>query len=225
MKFSPETLDFLIENRLHNSKEWYHDHLDTYKKYVASPIEELAAAVAPRMMEVDDRIVCNPRIGRSISRIYRDTRFTKDKSLFRDNLWINFMRDKHEHYDQPGFFFDISPDGFTFGCGYYWMERGTLDAMRSMILRGDPVFEDARNAYETQSLYSIEGTMYKRSKYPTQPENLRLWLDRKDLSFIARSDDYDLLFSDKLADYLIENLPKLAPEYEFMLKCETEQGL
>ena len=90
--FSEETLRFLFENKFRNSKEWYEAHRDLYKKYVYNPFVELINEVAPVMKEIDEQIITVP--SKLISRVRRDTRFTKDKSLYRDNAWFVFLRDK-----------------------------------------------------------------------------------------------------------------------------------
>ena len=87
MNFSKEGLDFLFENRLMDSKPWFIEHRDIYEEKVLEPMRELVEALAPTINEIDDRMICEPKIGKSISRIYRDTRFTHDKSIFREKIW------------------------------------------------------------------------------------------------------------------------------------------
>lgn len=81
--FSAEALRFLLENRINNSKEWFEEHRNEYRKYVYEPFAELVKELAPAMKEIDDGIITIP--SKIISRVRRDTRFTKDKSLYRDN--------------------------------------------------------------------------------------------------------------------------------------------
>ena len=100
MPISAKTLDFLFENKLNNSKEWYHAHKKEYTELVLRPLAELVVKLKPTMLELDPDLIVEPRVTRSISRIYRDTRFSKDKSLYRDNMWLIFIRDK-KLYEGP----------------------------------------------------------------------------------------------------------------------------
>ena len=77
--FSSEALKFLLENRFNNSKEWYDSHKAIYKQYVYNPFVQLVEELAPTMLEIDSQIITVP--SKLISRVRRDTRFTKDKSL------------------------------------------------------------------------------------------------------------------------------------------------
>lgn len=84
MPISKETLDFLVENRLQNSRDWFHDHKKVYQEVVLAPLIELVEKLTPVMWEIDPLFITTPKVCKTISRIYRDTRYTKDKSLYRE---------------------------------------------------------------------------------------------------------------------------------------------
>ena len=89
MPFSQETLDFLFENRMHDSKAWYQEHKADYKRYVAEPFSEFILTLAPTMLAIDDAFPVNPK---RFSRLYKDARFSKGGPIFRDNVWCMFAR-------------------------------------------------------------------------------------------------------------------------------------
>ena len=89
--FCRETFEFLFENRLKDSKEWYDAHKPERQKLVTEPLLALSASLGPAMLEMDSQLVTEPR--RTISRLRRDTRYTKDKSLYRDVIWCVFLRE------------------------------------------------------------------------------------------------------------------------------------
>ncbi len=221
MPFSEKTLKFLFENRVVDSKTWFTEHRAEYDSLVIKPLRELVMALKPTMLEIDPLLICDPKVGRSISRIYRDTRFSNDKSIFRDVMWCVFIRDKKLYDGLPGFWFEFSPRGFRYGCGYYQASGASMDAIRTLILDDDKTFKAARRAFNKQSVFRIEDTKYKRSRYPDQPEEKREWLDQRSLCFIADSDDFDLLFSDALADKLAQDFRLLIPMYDFMMAAEA----
>lgn len=95
-----------------------------------------------------------------------------------------------------------------------------MNSMRKLIISGDKDFKTALAAYKTQDLFKIEGDLYKRSRHPDMPENLKDWLDRKTICFMRRSNDLNLLCSDKLSSTIAEGYKAIAPIYHFLLKAE-----
>ena len=223
MPFSIKTLDFLSENRMRNNKAWFNEHKSDYQNLVLAPFVELVEKLAPTMLEMDSLLICEPKVDKCISRIYRDTRFSKDKSFYRDVMWCFFMRIKKLTGGQPGFFFELSQAGFRYGCGYYMAATDTMDSMRELILNDDKDFQKALKTFEKQSVFGMEGESYKKSRHPQSPENLRNWLDRKTICFIHNSKDFDLLFSDKLPDKIAEDFQRIKPIYQFLMKCEERK--
>ena len=97
-----------------------------------------------------------------------------------------------------------------------------MEALREMVLENDPVFRKAQQAYEGQQHFVLEGDCYKRSRYPEQPENMRLWLDRKNMDFMHNSKDFKLLFSEELAQVLAEGFQQLIPMYQMFTRAEQK---
>lgn len=79
----------------------------------------------------------------------------------------------------------------------------------------------ALKAYEKQTVFTLEGDMYKRTKYPDHPENIRNWLDRKCVCCTHYSTDFDLVFSDKLGQKLCDDLVLMKDVYDFLILCEN----
>ena len=107
MGFTRQTLEFLSENRRQNHKMWFEAHKADYQTEVVAPLAALTRELAPELHAIDNELICIPAVGKSISRIYRDTRFSKDKSLYRDVMWCVFMRDKKLYHGLPGYFFEL----------------------------------------------------------------------------------------------------------------------
>lgn len=220
--FSPTGLDFLIENRFNNSKEWFHEHKHIYDEYVLKPLTELAIEMTPTIEKLDPTIVTIPKINKVLSRIYRDTRFSKDKSLFRESVWLSYKKDKKEFRHYPEFFVVITPQALIYGCGYYYMTPEAVKAMRELIEENHPIWQKALKSYENQNIFTLEGEMYKRTKYPEYPENIRNWLDRKNVCCTAYSTDFDLVFSDKLGEKLCKDIVLMKDVYDFLILAENK---
>lgn len=217
MPFTPETIDFLFENHLQDSRSWFAEHRREYERYVYRPLQELVVALTPAVLAIDGQVTTQPRVDKTICRIWRDTRYSHDKSLYRDTMWIIFKRGKMHGTGVPGLYFDIAPQGFQYGTGFYHASASYMAALRRLVLAGDGAFRRAQAAYEGQRIYRMHGECFRRPRYGEQPEALRLWLERRNIGFEAESQDMDLLYSAELAAKLAEDFQLLAPVYRFLL--------
>lgn len=222
MNFSQKSLDFMAENRLRNSREWFHEHRGEYEEFVLEPMCELVESLTPFILSVDDSLICVPKIGKSISHINRDTRFSKDKLLYRANIWCVFMRDKKLYDGMPGFYVDISCEGLDLGCGWYKTSTQTNEAIRSLILSDDKAWKAAKRAFDRQDVFTMYGDRFKRSRYPEQSEAKREWLDLRNYGVSASFDDLQLVFSDDLASFVTGSFTKIVPVYSFFAKAQTK---
>ena len=217
MPFSEATLDFMALNRVMNSREWFHEHRDEYLSLVVEPIAELVEDMAPEMWKIDPSLIIIPKVGKSISRIWRDTRRGPELPIYRDVMWITLLRAKYEGY--PSFWFEFSPRCLRWGCGWYQTDPAIMDCIRGMILSHDPDWRAALAAFEAQKVFRLDDERYKRSRHPDAPENERAWLDQKSLCLTHEETKLDRLYSDKLAAALTLDFRRIAPVYEFFLKA------
>ncbi|MCM1524993.1 MAG: DUF2461 domain-containing protein [Ruminococcus sp.] len=215
MPFSAKTLDFLFENRINDSKSWFTEHKEDYENYVKKPFKEFTERTLPLIREIDGQIGTV-----RISRIYRDARYAKGKSVFRENMWCTFGRTRDLYKSLPCFYFNISQKGMEYGCGFYCAASDTMDAFRRLIIDDSMAFISAKNAFEEQDVFTFYGEMYKRNRFPDESEEKRIWLNRRDIGLSALSTDFDMLFSDKLPEKISEDFNKIAPIYELFMKAE-----
>ena len=219
MPFSAKSLDFLFENTLNDSKVWFNEHKEDYKQNVVLPFAELVTSLTDTMLEIDGDFICDPK---KISRLYRDARYSKGKSIFRDYVWYSFSRSR-EAYDHPGYYFSISPNGFDYGCGYYAASTETMNILRGLILSGDKTAKAALKAYKEQSVFELYGEMYKRDHYPDESPEKRDWLNRRQIGVSCESKDFQLLFSDRLAEKVAADFKAIAPVYKLFITA-TEKN-
>ena len=218
--FSQRSLDFLYFNHKYNSKLWYQEHKEDFKQYLSFPFRDLVNAMSPRMLEIDEQMITEPKS--IVSRLYKDLRFAKDKtSLYRDHMWLTFMRGTNAMCGLLGYFFELSPYNFRYGCGYYMADAKSMASLRKLILSNAPVFQKAKECFENQSIFSLVGETFKKPRYADHPEDLSRWLEKKDICFIANSTDIDLLFSPNLADVLCDRFEMIKPLYDLMMTAES----
>ena len=135
-------------------------------------------------------------------------------------MWCTFSRTHDLYKSLPSFYFEISGNGFDYGCGYYIAATESMNDLRSLILNDSPYFTAALEAFEAQSTFDLYGDMYKRDRYPAESDTKKNWLNRKTIGISARSKDWELLFSDRLADKIAADFESVAPIYDLFLKAE-----
>ncbi len=216
MPFSQASIDFLFENRLHDSKTWFTEHKADYEALVKQPMTQLVLDLAPTMAKIDKYIICDPK---KISRIYRDARMHPD-SIFRDHIWYSFGRPRDARNPAPEFYFSIGASGMSFGCGYYCVRPAVMEAARQLILADDDAFKAAFMAVKKQKSFQLYGEMYKRDRYPDQPREKSEWLNRRSLGLSGELTDPEIMFTDKLSKHIAREFKKIAPVYELYMKAE-----
>ena len=215
--FTPKTLEFLEVNHWMGSKEWFTEHKEEYLEFVQKPLYELSNLLAPVMDKIDTKLVTDPRI--TVSRIYRDMRFVKGGSPYRDMLWISFRRDKKAYPCWPEFYIVFSPREFFYGCGYYSARADAMEELRGLVMAKDEKFLEAKAVLDNQSTFVMEGDMYKRSRYSEYPEELRNWLDRKSVCFSCHP-DIEELFAENLSERIAEDFVAMKPVYDLLVYAE-----
>ena len=152
--FDPQGLDLLIENRMMNSIEFYEAHKAQIKRLVIEPFYALCRQMQDTMLLIDPHFVTIP--SRMVSRVRRDTRYTKDKTLYRANLWLFFRRTRTQYEEIPFFYMELGPDAWKYGC-WGGFGRGEMAAARECILQEDKLFLDAYRAVQRVPEMILQG--------------------------------------------------------------------
>ena len=217
--FSSETLDFLATNRFMNSREWYAEHKPDFKQYVLQPMIDLVEALTPTLESIDDRIVTEPKVDKTISRIYRDMRRAHG-AFYREVMWLTFKRDKRMFPGYPEFFFVFSPNECFYGCGQYAPSGETMTCVRQMIVRSDPLFRKADKVYRSEDAYTLYGKPYKRSRFPGESAEKREWLDRRAICLVREFSSFGPMFSPSFAQEMAQDFQRMSPVYHMLIAAE-----
>ena len=136
-----ESLFLLAENRFQDSKAFYEEHKPAINRTVVHPLRQLVADMTPAMLAVD------PLLAGGVSRVRRDNRFTHDKHMYRENMWIVFMRDKRAwDWCVPAFYLDFSLSRAEWGLGFYSATPAIMRALRRRVEADVPRAEAAVRA-------------------------------------------------------------------------------
>ena len=212
--FSMESLYFLKGLALNNHKVWFEANREDFEITILEPMRKIIADLGDTMLSIDPLIEIRPH--RSISRIYRDTRFSKDKSPYKTTLWITFKRPGHDWQGSPAYFFELYQDSYRYGMGFYNAEKRIMDKLREMIDTQPQKFRQAVSFYNKQKTFDLQGECYKRKSNNDLPEDLVTWYQRKSFYLVCHRDIDVSLFSSYLIDDLSTDFKALAPFYHFL---------
>ncbi|MDR2105334.1 MAG: DUF2461 domain-containing protein [Deferribacteraceae bacterium] len=133
--FPKEFVVFLKELAENNNREWYNKHRDDYKTYCAEPSFLFIDALGAQLAKYVKNLAYEAKVDRSLFRIYKDTRFSRDKSPYKTHLgilfWLDFFPVKHEN---PGFYIQLERENIILATGSWFLIPPVLLEFRSSLL-------------------------------------------------------------------------------------------
>ena len=162
--FPKELFKFVNDLTRNNNREWFHANKQRYRDYVVEPMTEFIEAMGSRFEKMNIRYVADPRPhGGSMFRIYRDTRFSKDKRPYKDHVACHFRHEAGKDAHAPGFYFHIEPREVLFGGGIWMPPNPILEKIRSTIVENPNAWKRiTSNPTFKKRFGNIEGEALKR---------------------------------------------------------------
>lgn len=183
--FSPAFFGFLADLKQHNKRDWFNDHKNRYEKDVKLPAMEFISDFAPALETVSKHFVADPR--KSMFRIHRDTRFSKDISPYKTHVGIQFRHEKGKDAHAPGFYLHLEPDQVFVGLGIWRPDSAALAKIRNAIVAAPRDWERASRGTRFSEVYSLDGESLKRPPKGYDPDHEYIEdLKRKD--FVVGAD-------------------------------------
>jgi uncharacterized protein (TIGR02453 family) len=185
--FPEETIRFFLGLRFHNDAAYFNAHKDEFEAYVKKPFFQFISALAPTMETIADDFELRPE--KCLARIRRDTRFTKDKTPYRDHLWLLFKRAGEPRDDTVMYWFELSPDTMNWGLGFWGPNRPALNALRTMIVaKPSKVLDAFQEARVPDERFAIDGETYSRIAIPDGVAEPLLTLYPRKALYVFRKD-------------------------------------
>ncbi|NOY63769.1 MAG: DUF2461 domain-containing protein [Gammaproteobacteria bacterium] len=160
--FSQATFDFLDTLAANNQREWFHEHKADYEACVRTPALNLIADVAEVLPHLSPNFLAIPKkVGGSLMRVYRDTRFGKDKTPYKTNIGIQFRHSMGKDVHAPGYYLHISTSECFLGAGIWRPDGPSLGKIRDTIIEKERHWITARDHQPFQKHYQISGESLK----------------------------------------------------------------
>src|SRR3989442_4724376 len=136
--FPPEAMTFFRGLKKNNTREWFQPRKESYEQNVKAPMVELVGALMRRLADIAPEHVADPN--KAIYRIYRDTRFSKNKIPYKTHIAAVFPRRDLEKHGGAGYYFSVSPDEIEVGGGVYMPSPEDLRMIRHHLAENHEEF-------------------------------------------------------------------------------------
>lgn len=204
-------------NKFNDNKTFYESVKEEIKQGAIVPMRKLAADLTDELYAIDSKMNLIPT--KMVSRIRRDTRFSKNKDLYRANVWCMFMRDKHLWQRQPCMWFEFYPDFYSYGIGTFRSDTLFQEYFREYLAENQEEFREAiRILSVTGATLDIE--CFKKDKPGIEriDDDLRKFYNCKYFYFIFSSPEMIKLIDGSISEELIYALRAFTPLYRFLVK-------
>jgi uncharacterized protein (TIGR02453 family) len=218
--FTPATFDYLRDLTKNNRKAWFDTHKAKYEREVKAPALAFIEAAGPRLAKISPEIVADPRpVGGSLMRVYRDTRFSKDKTPYKTNIGMGFGHRKGREAAAPGYYLNIGLDqewGNFSGGGIHMAETKTLGSIRDAIVKDSTGWKAAAHNRKLEATHEYGSDALKRPPQGYPPDHAFVE-DLKRKGYFAHAKySADDVVSPNFLDRFIENCKIEAPLLVFL---------
>ncbi len=161
--FQPTVFQFLEELADNNNRPWFQENKCRYESEVREPCLGFIRAFEPRLKRISKLFVASDRrVGGSLMRVYRDTRFAKDKTPYKTNVGIQFRHEFGRDVHAPGFYVHIAPGECFLGVGAWRPDRQSLRRIRQAILDRPGRWRRATRGKKFREHFELAGDGLKR---------------------------------------------------------------
>ena len=209
--FDDTTVDFLWGIRLNNERPWFEAHKQEYLDHLYRPMRELGDElydhVAPQLK--GEPLMCK------VSRIYRDARRLHGRGPYKDHLWISIQKPAGAWDEAPCFWFELSPDGWSYGMGFYSVKPATMARLRRQLQERPEEMETLMRRLARQREFTLSGESYKKPRAQAPSELLSPWYVLKGFSLSHEEALTEELFSRDILERVKDGFDFLLPYYRY----------
>jgi len=214
--FPREGIEFLRALRKNNDREWFTPRKATFEATVRQPMIELVSAIHREMLRFAPQYVGEP--SKCVYRIYRDTRFSKDKTPYKTFASALLLRNGFDkHTGGAAYYFSISPESIEVAGGIYMPDRDVLLNIRRHIADNHREFRATYNKPKVKKLLGdLQGEALSRVPKGFDPDHPAADLIRRKHFLLDTQLDSALATTPKLLSEIVARLEAMTPFIEFL---------
>jgi uncharacterized protein (TIGR02453 family) len=220
--FHPTLFQFLDELTSHNNRDWFAQNKSRYESDVLEPALHFIEGMRKPLANISPHFHAVPkRVGGSLMRVYRDTRFSHDKTPYKTNVGIHFRHEKCKDVHAPGYYIHLATDECFVGCGIWHPDAKSLANIRKTIHTDQAGWKRASRGKAFTRDFHLAGDTLKRPP-KGYPADHPLIDDLKRKDFIAVAElDLDELFDKQLIKRISAKFRLGKPLMKFL--CEANR--
>ena len=205
--FSPETIDFLWGIRMNNNRDWFQPHKQQYVSTLYEPMKALGQDLYQSFLDKPGNLL-------KVSRIYRDARL-HHPDPYKESLWICIRQDVQWWAENPCLYFEIRPEGISYGLIWWRPRVATLEQFRQAIAAKPDAFLKLIDAAEAATGERVTAELYKRPKQTEDPRLERFFCWKGGIACTRDEPVSEAIFGPELGLRVKAFLDKLIPLYDY----------
>ena len=212
--FTPETIDFLWGIRMNNNRDWFLEHKKDYVNHLYEPMKALGKDLFLPFLDKPGNLL-------KVSRIYRDARMHHPVP-YKESLWICIRQDVQWWAENPCLYFEIRPEGVSYGFILLHPKVSTLEDIRKDMAERPKQFLKLIADTEKATGVPVTAELYKRPKVAPVPELAPFFAWKGYIACTVDEPVSENIFGPEVGVRAGEFLNKLIPLYEYFNRFKTE---
>jgi uncharacterized protein (TIGR02453 family) len=218
--FPGEFFSFFNKLKKNNSKEWFENNRKDYENYILHPSREFVVEMGKKLRRIAPGINAVPMINKSLFKINRDVRFSKDKSPYKTYMGIWLWEGNRKRMESSGFYLHAENNTMFVGVGIKMFSKPLLDRYRQAVVekKSGGELKKAVKKISDQG-YVVNGKHYKKVPrgYEADHPNAEFLLYN---GLTARNEEKvpDAFFSDAIIDYAYSHYKNMLPLHQWLKK-------
>jgi uncharacterized protein (TIGR02453 family) len=216
--FPSDLFRFLQDLSKNNNRDWFNSNKDRYVESVAEPVQAFINAMRPRLEKISPYYVADSRRnGGSMFRIYRDTRFSKNKDPYKENVGCQFRHEAGKDAHAAGFYVHLANEQIFFGGGVWTPPNDVLTKIRDAIV-DDPTRwrKITRSKSFLASFDGVRGDGLKRPPRGYDPEHSLIEDLKRKTFYVMKPGTKDLVQSRGFIDEVTRTFKAASPFMKFV---------
>jgi uncharacterized protein (TIGR02453 family) len=162
--FSKESIKFYADLKKNNKKSWFEKNKTIYESSVMAQTRMFVSEMGKQLKQIAPNIIADPRVNKSIFKIHRDVRFSKDKTPYKTHLAVWFWEGHLPRMECSGFYFHLEPPNLMLGVGIYMFPKHVLQEFRKSVIHSiyGPQLAKLSADFSKKRKYNFGGKHYKK---------------------------------------------------------------
>ncbi len=221
--FNRDFIKFFEDLTDNNDRDWFTENKERYEKNIKKPFQELVFELITRMSFDDPKLMIEPKD--AIFRIYRDIRFSKDKTPYKNHASAAINRGGRKAWNEPGVYFEMNHEGIGIYGGLYFPDKESVKKIRNYIASHMKDFNKIINSKNFKTKFNGEVLGEKSKRLPKELEEPALkqpLIFNKQFYFGCELPKLHIL-KDNLPDILMSYFSAGKPFNDFLKTCLTSK--